>query len=631
MTIKEIAKIAGVSVSTVSKIMNNKDTSISSETREHVLKIAKEYNYKAYSSVINSNIGKTLCIGVILRHTAEVNRSISGILSAANAEGYSVIFRESRGDVEQELKNILALIRLNVDGIIIEPIINGDNSFCIDKLNKSKIPYLTINNSESDSLNIDFTKMGYEATRLLIQSNHTDIACYLGDGSRTNAFFKGYKQCMFDNNIPISDSLIFYEKDGLPVNKLPNHQFSGIVVSHYKAALQLYNSIVGLHYTIPYDISMISLQNDSSIEAGYPDISTLTIPRFEFGKYIVKRLIYLMEQKKEYHDFITPILLNHSRSIDIPFNQNLKKVISIGSINIDNYMNCNQLPHTGIAVTSPNSSIYLGGKCINEAIGVAKLGHNVAAIGRVGDDSDADFLYGYVKDYSINTVGIKRSKNMKTGQAYIFVQNDGDSMITIMSGANNAVSAQDVIDNERLFNSASYCLMQTEVPMEAILKASELAKKHNIITVLKPSACNSLPDELLKNIDIIVPNLEEFNLICPGNESLEEKAKRFLSHGISTIIITMGSNGCYIKTHDIEEHIPAEDFISVDSSGAGDAFISALVSYLLYGYNLITSAKIATYAAGLSITRQGTTPALIDKYTLESYINQKKPNLLNKD
>lgn len=64
MTIKEIAKIAGVSVSTVSKIMNNKDTSISSETREHVLKIAKEYNYKAYSSVINSNIGKTLCIGV---------------------------------------------------------------------------------------------------------------------------------------------------------------------------------------------------------------------------------------------------------------------------------------------------------------------------------------------------------------------------------------------------------------------------------------------------------------------------------------------------------------------------------------------------------------------------------------
>ena len=68
MTINEIAKLAGVSPSTVSKIMNDKDSSISTETREHVLRIVKEYHYKPYASVITSNTSKSLCIGVIFRN-----------------------------------------------------------------------------------------------------------------------------------------------------------------------------------------------------------------------------------------------------------------------------------------------------------------------------------------------------------------------------------------------------------------------------------------------------------------------------------------------------------------------------------------------------------------------------------
>lgn len=68
MTINEIAKLAGVSASTVSKIMNNKDSSISAETREHVLQIAKEYHYKPYASVNNRrNRQRLLCIGAVFR------------------------------------------------------------------------------------------------------------------------------------------------------------------------------------------------------------------------------------------------------------------------------------------------------------------------------------------------------------------------------------------------------------------------------------------------------------------------------------------------------------------------------------------------------------------------------------
>ena len=80
MTISEIAKLAGVSVSTVSKIMNGKDESIRAETREHVLQIAKEYNYKPYASIMTSYAAKSLCIGVILRTADSISLYAGSIL-----------------------------------------------------------------------------------------------------------------------------------------------------------------------------------------------------------------------------------------------------------------------------------------------------------------------------------------------------------------------------------------------------------------------------------------------------------------------------------------------------------------------------------------------------------------------
>ena len=160
------------------------------------------------------------------------------------------------------------------------------------------------------------------------------------------------------------------------------------------------------------------------------------------------------------------------------------------------------------------------------------------------------------------------------------------------------------------------------------IKAAELAKKHGLTTVLKPSACTFLPTKLLKLIDILVPNLDELNELCPGSDSMEEKTSFLLSKGIQTVIVTLGSKGCYIRSREFSCSLPAIDVISVDSSGAGDAFISTLVSYLLYDYDLISAAKIATYAAGLSTTRQGTTTALVDRYTLEPYIRRMEAHLL---
>ena len=122
MTIKEIASLAGVSVSTVSKVVNNKDQDINPETRKRVLKIVKEYNYTPYGAVKNTSQAKTFLLGVLMRNTDRNSQVVRGILQTAQAHGYTILLFDSQNDASLELKHITTLCKNNVDGLIWEPV-----------------------------------------------------------------------------------------------------------------------------------------------------------------------------------------------------------------------------------------------------------------------------------------------------------------------------------------------------------------------------------------------------------------------------------------------------------------------------------------------------------------------------
>ena len=119
MNIRDIARIAGVSTSTVSKIVNGKDSSISEETRKKVLTIVKEYHYKPYASA--SQRTRSYTIGVLLRSPISFDSTLDGIIQAAQNAGYATDAYNSYSDPERELKNIAAICGRNVDGVIWEP------------------------------------------------------------------------------------------------------------------------------------------------------------------------------------------------------------------------------------------------------------------------------------------------------------------------------------------------------------------------------------------------------------------------------------------------------------------------------------------------------------------------------
>lgn len=625
MTIKEIAQMAGVSISTVSKIMNHKDDSISAETKERVLRIVKEFNYTPYSNTLVSS-GKTFTLGVLMCSCND-NGILSGILEVAQEQGYTVLTTESGGNPDKEYKAANALCRHHVDAVLWEPA-SEDTLRCSHMFQSTGIPFLMFNAQQAaGACNMDFAQMGHDAAFALLQTQHRNIACLLAPGMLTEEFLTGYKQCLFEAGIPFQEQMVFHEVNDVLLHDIAVHSITGIVSSHFTSALHLYGTLNHLHYHVPSDVSLVSLRSDARENIDFPLISTITIPYSDFGRHLCGSLIQSIEQGEAIPPFEPVLSIGNTATIQVPFDCQSQKITVVGSINIDNYLKVEELPVTGKTVQTTASSLYPGGKGINQSIGASRLGAQVALIGAVGNDMDSNLILSSLNDQSIDSSSIRKCADCATGKAYIFVQPDGNSMISILSGANEALCPEDILHNERAFKNSSHCLIQTEVPQAALIQAGRLAHKYGAKTILKPSACSFLEPELLKYTDIIVPNINEINILCPGKD-LGEQADAFLSAGIETVIITLGGNGCYLKTAECEEYFPAQNFTAVDNTGAGDAFICALAVYLQKGYSIRSSIQIATYAAGFSVSREGVTPSLIDQSTLESYIRQKEPRLL---
>ena len=133
MTIKDIAKLAGVSISTVSKIINGKDEHINSQTRTRVLQIVKEYNFTPYGTVKNAPGAKKFLLGVLLRSSEKSSLMLSGILQTAQEHGYGILLLDSLGDSSLEAKHITVLCKNQVDGVLLSKQHSAD-SFFLDRL-----------------------------------------------------------------------------------------------------------------------------------------------------------------------------------------------------------------------------------------------------------------------------------------------------------------------------------------------------------------------------------------------------------------------------------------------------------------------------------------------------------------
>ena len=628
MTIKEIAQLAGVSISTVSKVMNNKAASISPETKEKVLQIAKQFNYIPYSNTTTA-VSKSFLIGVILS-SYDAIKMAEGILDEAQNHSYQIISYKTHGNSEEEENAIAALCKHNVDAILWQSS-NKPDPRLEKKLRCHNIPYLFLPSADDfyENCDVDFSQIGYMAAKKLLYSGHKNIGFLASAADFDKTFFKGYKKALFDQGLSYQDGYFFNQINDILMARIASGFISAIFIPSGIEAVRLYDILGKRHYQIPHDLSIITIKRDSNEESMIHQLSSVTLPFYELGAHMVRNLINLLEHGATPEPFQMSEQTINNISIYPPRLLQKKHMTVIGSINIDNYLTVNKLPVSGITSNVSNVSLYPGGKAVNIAIGVARLDAEVSILGGIGSDLDSDIIFSSLEDHGIMTNKLYRFSDVPTGKGYIFVQPDGESTISLLAGANSLLDAAYVEENKSIFQNCSFCLMQTEISSEPLVAAAKIAHNMRIPIILKPSSRMHLEPELLRCIDIIVPNQEELEFLTPDG-NFEEKIQYFLDYGIKTVIVTQGENGCTLKTSDTEKHynIPCS-FISVDNTGAGDAFIAALAVYLDNGYTLDESIRIAMFAAGFCISREGVALSMIDKNTLESFIRKKDPSLLH--
>lgn len=641
MTINDIAKLAGVSTSTVSKIMNNKDSHINENTRQRVLSIIKEYNYKPYAKIRNNTAG-TFTLGIVFSgNTGTDSDILFGISAYAQAHGYAPLVLYTTGTPDENLKCLSILASRNVNGIIwkVNDSDSGDipdgNFFDMLRasLDDTGIPYIIISDFKSDhSLFIDYERIAFSLTKQLIAMHHTKIGCLVhGDDSRSRAVISGFRHCLTENGIICDDTDMIQsaQLSTQPPDTLWQH--TALLCSHQALALSLYILLRQNKFSIPDDISIVSLLDDSAGIVSCPRITGIPVPGSLFGKYICEHIISLYEaglppdhQKAEKILSEACLALTEPATLGTPASYRKKAILCVGTINYDCTIISDHFPRSGSTLMATSSSYSLGGKGANQAVGAARLGQKVILIGKIGDDANSVQIINLLNRSGVMTHAVSREKGTESGKAYIQLKSNGDSTITVVPGANRYLLPEYILSCENEFRRAGYCMISGEMHPDTVAETCRLCRRYGVKTIFKPAGVSCLPDKLYPLADIFVPNQTEAALLSGIENNVEKQADFFMAKGAECVIITLGPDGCYLRTPDASSHFPACRFFSVvDNTGAADAFIGALASYLSMGYSMAESISIAQTAAAFSVSRVGCASATIDKATLENYLNMK--------
>lgn len=289
---------------------------------------------------------------------------------------------------------------------------------------------------------------------------------------------------------------------------------------------------------------------------------------------------------------------------------NQPKICVVGSSMIDLISKVPRLPKLGETLVGRSFHLGYGGKGANQAVMAAKLGARVTMVNKVGRDVFGEGTLGNYREQGIDTTHVMFDDSRFSGVAPIFVDDNAQNFIVIVPGANLGLLPEDVQKARQVILEADILICQLEIPIETTLEAFRIAKSGNVRTILNPAPAAPIPDELLKLSDICAPNETETELLTgePVGKLVEAEAaaRKLLSRGPGTVILTLGERGALLVDKNNVENIPAIRVDAVDPTGAGDAFIGSLAVYLGEGLPIRDAILRANAVAALSVTRIGT-------------------------
>ncbi len=321
-TIKDVAKLAGVSPTTVSFVINNKPVSLSDETRIKVKNAIKALGYRPNQLAVGLVTNTTNTVGLILPDSTNPFFAVLAhyIEIALRQEGIAVIIGNTEGDPEITRKYLNIFSDRCLDGIILAQL-DFDNESetvkCQELIQTLDTPIVFVDrithDQKTSSIQVDQQEIGYLATKHLLSLGHTRIGCVSGSiGLNVNARrYEGYQRALREHGIEPDERLLFCDSLSIECGcrALPyllGQNVTAIFTFNDMIAYGIYKESRNYNLTIPTDLSVVGVDDIQFSDILYPPLTTVAQPVEAIAQCAVRHMLQLIDNR---HAVVAPVKL----------------------------------------------------------------------------------------------------------------------------------------------------------------------------------------------------------------------------------------------------------------------------------------------------------------------------------
>lgn len=292
-------------------------------------------------------------------------------------------------------------------------------------------------------------------------------------------------------------------------------------------------------------------------------------------------------------------------------------VIAVGAANADILVKVRRVPRRDEELNAESMTIMGGGSAANVAVGCVRLGLKAGLIGYVGRDLFGRMVVDELRGEGVDLSNLKVVEAM-TGTAICIVDGDGERRIIVYGEAGSQLSIRD-LDEEYLGKARIVYVSSIKggCGLDVASTIFECSNKSGVEVFFDPGSLYAIQGLSSLKDAIAMASMVKLNWVeakmLTGRDNLNEAVRVLKEAGVKSLIITLGVDGCYIASEDLEKKIPTyTEFQPIDKTGAGDAFNVGFLFGYLRGWNLEKCGRFGNLIASISVTRMGarSTPRL---------------------
>jgi ribokinase len=299
------------------------------------------------------------------------------------------------------------------------------------------------------------------------------------------------------------------------------------------------------------------------------------------------------------------------------------RITVVGSNMVDLITYTDRMPKEGETIEAPRFEMGFGGKGANQAVAAALLGAEVRMVTKVGDDLFGPNTKRNFERYGIDTTFVESVPGVSSGVAPIFVDRSSHNSILVIKGANAHLFPRDVDRAKDRILASDMVIMQLEVPLETVYHTIALCEAKRVPVILNPAPADPALDAgKIREVSLFAPNETELQTLTgmPTRSVDDVKAagRSLLKKGLSRVLVTLGDKGCLLLSTEEETLVPAHTVKSVDTTGAGDAFIGCFAVYYVETGDISRAMEMANRYAALSTMKPGTQKSFLERSAFEA-------------